>query len=370
MKIRKVARKLMRKHGLRTAPLICGVVIFFGMSAYAMTISHSIQTLKPVATRSKPQGQTVQVLKHTDVSAKPSATKVATPSPAPTVAPTPSVPTAPATVPVPKAANDVTQSPTAVASANTTPGSGVSGLSSTGSSPSAPADSSTSSSTSSTSQIPCTNTPGDYASSNWAGYFVNNCSFTAVSGKWTVPTPTTTSTTDVTADTAWIGIGGVDTNDLIQAGTEETVDTDGTINVAIFYELLPDTPHFPTSITVSPGNHISASINETSAGTWLINVSNTSTGQSYSKTVAYTSSHTSAEWIEEDPSYSDGTLVPFDDFGSVSFTNASATGNGTQVTLSDASKVKLVDSRNRSLATPSVISGANNDGFTVVRQHP
>ena len=158
------------------------------------------------------------------------------------------------------------------------------------------------------------------------------------------------------------------TNDLIQVGTEETVDTDGTINAAVFYELLPDAPHYPITITVSPGDQMSASLTETTEDSWLINISDLATGESYTKTVTYTSSHSSVEWIEEDPSFNDDTLVPFDNFGTVIFTGASSTGNGTTGNLADASSITLVDDQQHALAIPGTITGANSDSFTIRRQ--
>lgn len=306
----------------------------------------------------------------------PKQTSVPPPAPPPPPAPVapPPAPIAAPPPPAPKPAADVTQSPAAVASSQTAPGDGVSGLTPTSGTPSGgsptPPPPSDPGSGGTTTATPCNNTPARYLSTNWSGYFRSSCNFTAISAKWTVPTPTTTSTTDTTFDAAWIGIGGVSSDDLIQVGTEETVDTDGTINAAVFYELLPDVPHYPFSVTVQPGDHMSASLSETAANLWAITITNLTTGRTFTKTVAYTSSHSSAEWIEEDPSYSDGTMVPFDNFRTVSFTEASATGNGTVGTLSDASSITMVDDQHRVIALPSAITGTNGDGFSVTRKLP
>lgn len=328
----------------------------------AMNIAQSKVPSKPAVAQSKATSHHVKNLKRTGSTTTPKPATT-TPTPTPTVA-------QPVTTPTPKPAADVTQSPAAVASSSATPGNGVSGLSSSAGSPTpaAPAPTTTTDPSTTSTQTPCSNTPGQYASSNWAGYFRTGCTFTAVSGKWTVPTATTTSTTDTTVDATWIGIGGVSTNDLIQVGTEETVDTEGTINAAVFYELLPDAPHYPVTITVSPGDQMSASLAETTQNNWLISISDLTTGKSYTKTVTYTSSYSSVEWIEEDPSFTDGTLVPFDNFGTVTFTGAGNTGNGTTGNLSDASRITLVDDQGHALAIPSAVTGANSDSFSVRRQ--
>lgn len=361
----KLLRRLWRRQRTQLGLIVVGTVI--GLSALTYGLGAHPASLKATTAHPQPGSQHARHLKPPKAAAKPA------PKPAPTTASVTTPATAKATAPAPKPATNVAQSPAAVASTGTSPGSGVSGLSPTDSStPATPPTSTASTGTTGTSSPPasCTNTPGSYASTNWSGYFRSGCTFTAVSGAWTVPAPTTTSTTVVTADAAWIGIGGVSTDDLIQVGTEETVDTDGTINAAVFYELLPDAPHYPVTITVTPGDHMSAALNETTAGQWLISITDTTTGTTYTKSVAYTSTHSSAEWIEEDPSYSDGSLVPFDDFGTVNFSAASSTGNGVTGSLADASDITLVDDQGRALALPSAVTGAANDAFSVVRRHP
>ena len=50
-------------------------------------------------------------------------------------------------------------------------------------------------------------------------------------------------------------------------------------------------------------------------------------GQSYQTTVQYSSSQSSAEWIEEAPASGNG-IVPLDNFGAVAFSAASTIENG------------------------------------------
>jgi hypothetical protein len=375
MKKHKAQRRLWHGHSVKLAILFLSTFLVLGAYALAKNVSHTAPPTKSPVAQTDISTHHVKNLTPSDTSQKPanpSALKTTTPA----VSTPPPVAAKPAAIPAPKPADNVAASPAAVASTNATPGDGVSGLSSSTGSPAPappatppPADPSTGSPPASN-PTPCTNTPGRYTSTNWAGYFRTGCTFTTVSGKWTVPTPTTTSTTDITVDAAWIGIGGVTTEDLIQVGTEDIVATDGTINAAVFYELLPDAPHYPAAVTVRPGDQISASISETTPGSWLISISNLTSGKTFTKTVVYTSTHSSAEWIEEDPSFVDGTLVPFDNFGTVNFSAANTTGNGTVVTLTNANDVRLVDRQHRTLAAPSSIFGSNADSFSVVRQTP
>lgn len=360
--IQRLLRRLLRS--LRTPRtehrLLLGCVMIWIIAlAYGISTAHHAPAATPPTTHTLASSQ--HVVKKKSV---PAAPPVPTPSP-------PSTAAAPAVTPAPKPAADVTRSPAAVASTNTSPGSGVSGLAPTAGSlpPAAPATSAETTNTPTTPMVTCTNTPGRYYSANWSGYFRTGCTFTAVAGAWTVPTPTTTSTTDTTTDSTWIGIGGVDTNDLIQVGTEATVDTDGTINAAVFYELLPDAPHYPVTITVAPGDRMSATLQETSANLWLISITDATTGQTYTRNVSYTSSHSSVEWVEEDPSFADGSLVPFDNFGTVTFTGSTSTGNGVTSTLADGSSITLVDDQGRALAVPGAVTGASNDSFSVTRRN-
>ncbi len=205
-----------------------------------------------------------------------------------------------------------------------------------------------------------------YTSKNWAGYFDTSGGYTGISGTWTVPNPTGNGVS-TSGDAAWIGIGGASTNDLIQVGTEDQVSANGQVSVAVFYELLPANANIVSSIIVSPGDVISTSLTD-NAGVWTISATDVTTGQVFTTTVNYASSSSSAEWIEEDPSYSAGQLVPFDNFGSVSFSNGSATRNGVTSTILvlGAQAVTMVNDASQAIATPSSLNGSGS-GFSVTR---
>jgi hypothetical protein len=211
---------------------------------------------------------------------------------------------------------------------------------------------------------------GSNTSYNWAGYQATNGPFTAVSGTWTIPTvPSATSTE---ADATWVGIGGVSSQDLIQAGTQAVINGSGAPTYQAWYETLPQaTTQVP--LTVSPGDSISVSLLQTSAASgntpaeWSVSLRDNTTGQSYQASLAYNSSLSSAEWIEEMPS--DGTsFVPLDNFGSVSFSDGTATQNGVSETISGtgATELTMMNSAGSPLATPSPL-GADGESFTVTR---
>src|SRR5205823_10341559 len=134
---------------------------------------------------------------------------------------------------------------------------------------------------------------------NWSGYAATGGTYTAVSGSWSVPQFSPDGPAGI--DAAWVGIGGVRSRDLIQAGTQQTVSGSGRTQYEAWIEMLPRSSR-PVPLQVHPGDSITVSINEESTDQWLIHFTNNTTGQTYDTTQTYTSSHSSAEWVEEAPS--------------------------------------------------------------------
>ena len=93
---------------------------------------------------------------------------------------------------------------------------------------------------------------GANQSSNWSGYNQGsieqgNKLFNQVSGHWKVPTATQHKANEAEYSSTWVGIGGgcvdaqcqVTDGTLIQAGTEQDVDTSGKASYSAWYELIP-----------------------------------------------------------------------------------------------------------------------------------
>jgi Peptidase A4 family len=209
---------------------------------------------------------------------------------------------------------------------------------------------------------------------NWAGYVATARApaaigqtakqFTSVSGTWTIPTVAPATSTQ--ADTTWVGIGGVTSQDLIQAGTQAIAQPNGSVTYAAWYETLPQTT-MPLNVTVNPGDSVSASVTEVSSGEWLIAFRNNTTGASTSEQVAYNSSLSAAEWIEEMP-LNGNSFVPLDDFGAIAFLNGTAVENGDTVTISGAGAepLTMVTDVGQTLAAPSAL-GTDGESFSVSR---
>ena len=206
---------------------------------------------------------------------------------------------------------------------------------------------------------------GTGTSYNWSGYQATGGSYTSVSGTWNVPSVSSPSAN--TADATWVGIGGVTSNDLIQAGTQTLIGAGGQIAYQAFYEMLPGVAQ-SVPLSVHAGDSVSASITQTSAGEWLITVRDNTTQQSYQTTVSYASKLSSAEWVEEMPSTVGNAFIPIDNFNTISFTGGSAIENGAQVTIaqSGAKMLTMVNGNEQPLATPSAL-GTDGESFSVTR---
>lgn len=201
-------------------------------------------------------------------------------------------------------------------------------------------------------------------SNNWSGYEAINGTFTGVSGTWTIPT---SGSPDRFASAAtWVGIGGVRSRDLIQAGTEETSNGTGQARYDAWIETLPRPSH-RVPLTVHPGDSVTVSLSEQGANRWLVSFTNNSTGETYRTTVNYASSLSSAEWIEEAPS-ARRQLLPLDNFGTVQFSRATAIENGQTVTIAQASgqPITMITFQGIPIASPSALT-ADGAGFTITR---
>ncbi|MDQ3809285.1 MAG: G1 family endopeptidase [Chloroflexota bacterium] len=206
--------------------------------------------------------------------------------------------------------------------------------------------------------------PGQSTSSNWAGYAARGGSFTSVSGTWVVPEIPLDA--PFGADAAWVGIGGLRTRDLIQAGTHQLVSGSGSVVYQAWVEKLPEVSR-TVPLAVLPGDTVSASIDLQAPDTWLITLTNHSTGQSLVRTEHYESSLSSAEWIQEAP-FARRRVLPLSEFGSITFTAGSAVRDGVPMTIADlgARPISLIDGNRRALAVPSPL-GPDGASFTVTR---
>lgn len=200
-------------------------------------------------------------------------------------------------------------------------------------------------------------------SDNWAGYIATGASFTSVSGSWVV---TQVSGNGTSSDATWVGIGGAISSDIIQTGTRAIVNSNGQVSYQAWYEVLPATSQ-NIPLTISPGDSMTASVSQQSVNQWAISLIDSTTGKNYETTVTYTSSLSSAEWIEEMPVLGNS-FIPLDNFGSVQFSTMSTIKDRNLLTAAQANAqpIAMVNSLNQVLAQPSAL-GSDGASFTVTR---
>ena len=214
---------------------------------------------------------------------------------------------------------------------------------------------------------PANQSTGLHASTNWAGYTAQGGTYGGVGASWNVPSVAAQSA--IATDATWVGIGGITSGDLIQAGTQALVQ-DGQVTYSAWYETLPSYQQ-KIPLTIHAGDSITASLTETTPGVWQLSFTDLTTGKNCSQSIPYNSSKSSAEWIEERPIADIGrgfSLIPLDQFGSVSFTGAYAIVNGARVTpaAAGATALSMVNGgANQTLATASSLNSSG--AFSVSR---
>ncbi len=175
------------------------------------------------------------------------------------------------------------------------------------------------------------------AARNWAGYVAASDmqnpqpTVVGVNGSWTVPAVTETGSDAFSA--VWIGIGGEFDQTLIQIGTEQD-SLGGQGQYSAWYELLPADSVTIGTMDVFPGDRMEASIRLSSSATnrWTISITDITTGQSYQRSLIYSSGQFSADWIVERPVVNN-VLSALADFGNVTFTNCLVTFQDTSGTI-------------------------------------
>jgi Peptidase A4 family len=179
-------------------------------------------------------------------------------------------------------------------------------------------------------------------SENWSGYTAGSATgssqFSSVSGSWVEPSTNCTAGGRYSA--FWVGLGGAgqDSQALEQIGTSADCAADGASQDYAWYELVP-AAQVRLGLAIHAGDHISANV--TVSGTDVtVALSDQTSGDSTTKALQMSSPDTSsAEWIAEAPSSCDQSgdcqPLPLADFGTVTFTGASATAAGHTGPISD-----------------------------------
>jgi hypothetical protein len=215
-----------------------------------------------------------------------------------------------------------------------------------------------------------------YKSFNWSGYilpnFQTNEHYIAAQATWVVPEVTFKGKGTVRYSSSWIGIGGFCTNkscshedtSLIQLGTEQDAISDTETDYYAWYEMLPEASIPISTITVEPGDTITAALScadSCDSGQWTLSMTDETTSVNWTEDFSYSSPNLSVEVIEEAP-YSGG-ILPLADFHKASFTATMA--NSTSADLSKGSSIVMVDKQKHHESASSNVSAldSTHDGF-------
>ena len=204
---------------------------------------------------------------------------------------------------------------------------------------------------------------GRQQSLNWSGYVRTGHAVTHASATWTVPRLKSTYNG---YSSTWVGIDGATSADryLIQTGTEADV-SGGRRSYRAWWEVITPTNVAPetlfSTLTVTPGDSITASVYRTASARWTMRLRDNTTGHSASHTVSFAGPGATAEWIQEDTDVN-GYISAAPNWGSVQFRKLQLNHASPHLVPSEA--VDIVDrAGNRETSTSAPNSAG--DGFTV-----
>lgn len=214
------------------------------------------------------------------------------------------------------------------------------------------------------------------ASTNWSGYAVEtnlqspqSNSVNSVQGKWVIPSVTCSKFKN-TYSSVWVGIDGYSDSTVQQTGTEQDCSR-GRPSYYAWYEMYPMSSH-KVSLTVNPGDIMSASVAFAGNSSYTLTLLDTSNGQSYTTTQLLAGTQRqSAEWVVEAPSSWSGVL-PLANFGTAFLSGSGANLNGHSGTISDSSwqndPITMVTTGGIPKAIPSALS-SDGSSFSVTWYH-
>jgi hypothetical protein len=176
-------------------------------------------------------------------------------------------------------------------------------------------------------------------STNWSGYAAEtnlnspaSDAVTSVSGSWTVPTVSGRATG---YSSVWVGIDGYSSFSVEQLGTEQDTSKTGATRFYAWYEMYPNPSVRISTMPISPGDSMSASVIYNGNNSFTLQMTDNTTGTSFSINQSASVQRSSAEWIVEAPS--SGSVLPLANFGTVKFSAAQATISGHTGAIDDSS---------------------------------
>jgi len=214
--------------------------------------------------------------------------------------------------------------------------------------------------------------PSAVLSSNWSGYAVATSAgaVTDVKGSWIEPTLHSPSAAN-TYSAFWVGIDGYNSGTVEQIGTDLDTNASGKAVYYAWYEMYPNSP-VNLSMTINPGDQLSGEVKYTGSNKFTLTLTDVTTKTTFSTSQTLRSAQrSSAEWIAEAPSSSRGVL-PLADFGTVSFSGASATISGTTGPIDNKAwpagnpiSITMVGSSGTEAYPSSLVDSSGTSAFSV-----
>ncbi len=162
---------------------------------------------------------------------------------------------------------------------------------------------------------------------NWSGYAVTAApgTVTDVKGSWIVPAPQSPNVAGG-YEASWVGMDGFNSSTVEQTGTMMYTNASGQATYSAWYEMYPN-GSVPLSMTIHAGDHMSGEVQYIGSNQFTLTLTDVTTHATFSTTQTMASAQrSSAEWIAEAPGIP---TLPLADFGTASFSAASATIGGT-----------------------------------------
>jgi hypothetical protein len=202
-------------------------------------------------------------------------------------------------------------------------------------------------------------------STNWSGYADTGSSFSKVTGNWSEPGASCSSSTTYAA--FWVGIDGYSSDTVEQDGTLIEC-YDRTAYQYSWWEMYPTNDIQVVGESVSPGDSIGASVVRSGDSYTLSLTDSSNSANSFTTTQNCSDcANSSAEWIAEAPCCtSSGGILPLADFGTWTESGATVTEGSTSGVISSFTddEITMVDNSGRVKAQPGPLNGSGN-GFSV-----
>jgi hypothetical protein len=200
-------------------------------------------------------------------------------------------------------------------------------------------------------------------STNWSGYADTGSGFSTVTGSWTEPGVSCTSTTSLAA--FWVGLDGYSSSSVEQDGTLVECYR-GAAYYYTWWEMYPTSAIQVVGSTLRAGDSITASVVRSGTSYTLKVTDSSRSADSFSTTQTCSGcANSSAEWIVEAPSGSSG-VYPLSDFGNWTESGATVKAGSTSGVISSFTddELTMINSSGAAKAQPGALNGSGN-GFGV-----